>query len=118
MKKKIILEQSSRIDLNKAFEAGCISKYEWIKPESIKVDRLTDGRDVIAAKNLKGDLLLIHGSVDDVVVPQHNYALNKKFVELGIQVDFYSYPMHKHNVIGKDRVHLMEKVLRYVIENN
>jgi len=70
------------------------------------------------AKSLIGDLLLIHGSVDDVVVPQHNYALNKKFVELGIQVDFYTYPMHKHNVVGKDRVHLMEKVLRYVIENN
>lgn len=58
MKKKIILEQSSRIDLNKAFEAGCISKYEWIKPESIKVDRLNDGRDVIAAKNLKGENIL------------------------------------------------------------
>ena len=58
MKKKIILEQSSRIDLNTAFEAGCISKYEWIKPESIKVDRLTDGRDVIAAKNLKGANIL------------------------------------------------------------
>jgi dipeptidyl-peptidase-4 len=70
------------------------------------------------AKNLTGDLLLIHGSVDDVVVPQHNYALNKKFIELGIQVDFFTYPMHKHNVVGKDRVHLIEKVLKYVIENN
>jgi dipeptidyl-peptidase 4 len=26
--------------------------------------------------------------------------------------------MHKHNVIGKDRVHLMEKVLNYIIEKN
>ncbi|MEN9399211.1 MAG: hypothetical protein RL632_312 [Bacteroidota bacterium] len=70
------------------------------------------------AKNLKGDLLLIHGTVDDVVVMQHNYALVKKFVELGIQMDFFPYPMHKHNVTGKDRVHLMEKVLTYIIENN
>jgi dipeptidyl-peptidase-4 len=70
------------------------------------------------AGNLKGDLLLIHGTVDDVVVLQHNYALVKKFVELGIQMDFFPYPMHKHNVTGKDRVHLMEKVLMYVIENN
>ena len=70
------------------------------------------------AANLKGDLLLIHGTVDDVVVMQHNYALVKKFVELGIQMDFFPYPMHKHNVMGKDRVHLMEKVLNYVIENN
>jgi len=70
------------------------------------------------AKNLKGDLLLIHGTVDDVVVLQHNYALVKKFVDLGIQMDFFPYPMHPHNVSGKDRVHLMTKVLNYVMENN
>ena len=69
-------------------------------------------------KNLKGDLLLIHGTADDVVVMQHNYALIKKFVEAGVQVDFFPYPMHKHNVMGKDRVHLMEKVLTYILENN
>ncbi|MFM6933980.1 MAG: DPP IV N-terminal domain-containing protein, partial [Flavobacteriales bacterium] len=38
-------------------------------------------------KNLKGDLLLIHGSIDDVVVMQHNEALLKSFIENGIQVD-------------------------------
>ena len=70
------------------------------------------------AGNLKGDLLLIHGTVDDVVVLQHNYALVKKFVDLGIQMDFFPYPMHKHNVTGKDRVHLIEKILTYVIEHN
>ena len=70
------------------------------------------------AGNLKGDLLLIHGTVDDVVVPQNNYALVKKFIDLGIQMDFFPYPMHPHNVRGKDRVHLMQKVLEYVIENN
>ena len=70
------------------------------------------------AENLKGDLLLIHGTSDDVVVMQHNLALVQKFVELGIQMDFFPYPMHKHNVRGKDRVHLMRKVLNYVLENN
>lgn len=70
------------------------------------------------AGNLKGDLLLIHGTIDDVVVLQHNYALVKKFVDLGIQMDYFPYPMHKHNVSGKDRVHLIEKVLTYIIEHN
>jgi dipeptidyl-peptidase 4 len=70
------------------------------------------------ANKLKGDLLLIHGTVDDVVVPQQNDVLLKRFVELGIQIDFFHYPMHKHNVNGKDRVHLMQKVLDYIIENN
>src|SRR5690554_466989 len=70
------------------------------------------------AENLKGDLLLIHGTSDPVVVMQHNLALVKKCVDLGIQVDFFPYPMHEHNVRGKDRVHLMKKVLDYIIEKN
>jgi dipeptidyl-peptidase-4 len=69
-------------------------------------------------KNLKGKLLLIHGTSDDVVVEQHDLSLVKKFVEAGKQVDYFPYPMHKHNVLGKDRVHLIEKVLNYIIENN
>ena len=70
------------------------------------------------ADKLKGKLLLIHGTMDDVVVMQHNYTLVQKFIELGKHVDFFPYPMHKHNVSGKDRIHLMEKVLNYVLENN
>ncbi len=70
------------------------------------------------AHQLKDELLLIHGTMDDVVVMQHNYALIKKFVDLGIQVDFFPYPTHLHNVRGKDRVHLMTKILNYVIEKN
>ena len=69
-------------------------------------------------KDLKGKLLLIHGTSDDVVVMQQNLALVKKFVEAEKQVDFFPYPMHKHNVTGKDRVHLMRKVLDYIIDNN
>lgn len=68
--------------------------------------------------NLKAKLLLIHGTTDDVVVMQHNYSLIKKFIEANKQVDFFPYPMHKHNVQGKDRVHLMTKVLQYIIDNN
>ncbi|RYM33041.1 S9 family peptidase [Brumimicrobium glaciale] len=70
------------------------------------------------AENLKGDLLLIHGTSDPVVVMQHNLSLVKKLVDLGIQVDFFPYPMHEHNVGGKDRIHLMRKVLDYIIDNN
>ncbi len=69
-------------------------------------------------KNLEGKLLLIHGTADDVVVMQHNLSLVKRFIEADKQMDFFPYPMHKHNVGGKDRVHLMRKVLDYVIEHN
>lgn len=67
---------------------------------------------------LEGKLLLIHGTSDDVVVMQHNLKLVQKFIESEKQIDFFPYPMHEHNVYGKDRVHLMKKVLNYIIENN
>ena len=57
-------------------------------------------------------------SLKDAVMMQNNLALVKKFIDLGIQMDFFPYPMHKHNISGKDRVHLMEKILSYIIEKN
>jgi dipeptidyl-peptidase-4 len=69
-------------------------------------------------ENLEGKLLLIHGSIDDVVVPQHSMTLLREAVSKGVQLDFFTYPMHKHNVRGRDRVHLMEKVVGYILDNN
>ena len=65
-------------------------------------------------ENLKGDLLIIHGADDDVVVPQHSIDFLKQSIDKGVQVDFFLYPGHKHNVRGKDRIHLMRKVLDYI----
>jgi dipeptidyl-peptidase 4 len=66
---------------------------------------------------LKGKLLMIHGAQDDVVVWQHSIMYQKKAVDKGIQLDYYVYPGHKHNVLGKDRAHLMEKICNYFIDN-
>ena len=64
-------------------------------------------------KNLKGKLLMIHGMQDDVVVWQHSIDFLKSAVDNGVQLDYFAYPGHPHNVIGKDRVHLMQKVTDY-----
>lgn len=64
-------------------------------------------------KNLKGKLLLIHGADDDVVVLQHSVNFIKKCVDNNVPVDFFMYPGHAHNVRGKDRVHLMQKITDY-----
>ncbi|HRD53720.1 MAG TPA: DPP IV N-terminal domain-containing protein, partial [Flavobacteriales bacterium] len=68
------------------------------------------------AKDLKEPLLLITGGKDDTVVPEHSYQFLKACVAAGVQVDFFNYPGHGHNVRGKDRLHLMEKVLNYIDE--
>jgi dipeptidyl-peptidase-4 len=66
---------------------------------------------------LKGKLLLIHGTSDDVVVWQNSLLYQKKCVEKGIQADYFVYPGHLHNVLGKDRAHLMTKVSDYFKAN-
>jgi len=64
-------------------------------------------------QNLKGKLLMIHGGVDDVVVMQHSMMYIKKCVDNNIQLDYFIYSEHPHNVLGKDRVHLMQKISDY-----
>lgn len=67
-------------------------------------------------QNLKGKLLMIHGAQDDVVVLQHSMKFLKAAVDNGVQLDYFVYPGHAHNVMGKDRVHLMQKVTDYFDE--
>ncbi|WP_276089103.1 DPP IV N-terminal domain-containing protein [Pedobacter sp. JY14-1] len=69
------------------------------------------------ADQLKGKLLLIHGLQDPVVVQQHSVDFVKKAVDKGVQVDYMIYPGHEHNVTGKDRTHLYQKVTDYFIQN-
>jgi len=63
--------------------------------------------------NLEGDLMLIQGYLDDVVVPQHSLSFIRKSVEQNVQVDYFIYPRHQHNVRGRDRMHLMRKITQY-----
>ncbi|EEK16748.1 peptidase, S9A/B/C family, catalytic domain protein [Porphyromonas uenonis 60-3] len=69
------------------------------------------------AKDLKGRLLLIHGTSDNVVVWQHAQAFVKACVDAKTYPDLYYYPGHKHNVIGPDRVHLNYVITRYFLEH-
>ncbi|HBS86625.1 MAG: hypothetical protein A2W91_09795 [Bacteroidetes bacterium GWF2_38_335] len=64
-------------------------------------------------KKLKGKLLMIHGYIDNVVVMQHSLDFLKEAISNSVQVDYFVYPTHEHNVRGKDRIHLMRKVTNY-----
>lgn len=68
------------------------------------------------ADKLQDDLMIITGGKDDTVLPEHAYSFLKACVDKGVPVDFFNYPGHGHNVRGRDRVHLMDKVLEYIDE--
>lgn len=67
----------------------------------------------LKAGNLKGHLLIIHGDIDPIVVWQHSLGFLKACVDANTYPDYFVYPRHEHNVIGKDRPHLYEKITRY-----
>lgn len=71
----------------------------------------------LKAGNLKGRLMLIHGDIDPVVVWQHSLGFLKACVDADTYPDYFVYPRHVHNVTGKDRPHLFEKITRYFDDN-
>jgi dipeptidyl-peptidase-4 len=68
-------------------------------------------------QNLKGDLLVIHGTKDPTVVWQHSLAFIDSCIKNGIQLDYFVYPGHGHGVGGKDRLHLNIKIANYFFDN-
>ncbi len=65
------------------------------------------------AKNLQGRLLVIQGAEDNTVVPQHSTEFIERCINNYRQVDYFSYPHHEHNVLGRERLHLYQKMFQY-----
>ena len=65
------------------------------------------------AGNLKGHLLIIHDDHDSTCVPQHTLSFMKACIDARTYPDLFIYPGHPHNVKGRDRIHLHEKITRY-----
>ena len=69
-------------------------------------------------KGLKRPLLFIHGSVDDVVVPQHFMSITKESITNKDFIEIFIYPMHAHGVRGVDNVNLTLRILDYIKKHN
>ncbi len=65
------------------------------------------------AKDLKGKLLICQGAIDPVVVWEHSLSFVRECIKNNVQVDYFPYPCAEHNVRGKDRVHLHDKISMY-----
>ena len=77
-------------------------------PEGYKKTNLSNYAD-----QLKGRLLLIHDDHDTTCVPQHTLSFLKACINARTYPDLFIYLNHAHNVQGRDRVHLYEKITRY-----
>jgi dipeptidyl-peptidase-4 len=65
------------------------------------------------AKDLKGKLLICHGLIDPVVVIEHSLSFVSECIKNNVQVDYFPYPLAEHNVGGRNRIHLMQKITNY-----
>lgn len=77
-------------------------------PEGYKESNLN-----LKAGNLKGKLLIIYGGDDPTCVPQHSLSFIRACIDAGTYPDLFTYPGQGHNMMGRDRVHLYEKITRY-----
>ena len=68
---------------------------------------------IARAKDLTGRVLICQGIQDGTVVPQHSLSFVQACIEEGVPVDWFPYPLDEHNMRGKARVHLYEKITDY-----
>lgn len=64
-------------------------------------------------KNIKSNVLVMHGAQDHTVVWQNSLELLRQSVTDGVQMEYFVYPTHDHNVRGKERVHLWRKIEKF-----
>ena len=67
-----------------------------------------------SAANLKGRLLLAHGTGDDNVHMENSVQFVQKLIEAGIPYDLQIYPRKTHSIAGPDvRQHLFNRILAH-----
>ncbi len=74
-----------------------------------------DNSPINFAKNLKGKLLIIHGTGDDNVHIQNSYEMAKELVEAGKQFDMMVYPDDNHSMRPNGWMNVRQKIAEYVI---
>lgn len=62
---------------------------------------------------LKCPLLIMHGAQDHTVVWQQSLELLREAVDADVQIEYFPFPTHDHNVMGINRVNMWKKIERF-----
>jgi len=78
-----------------------------------------DGSPISHAQNLKGNLLLIHGSADDNVHYQNCELLVNELIKYKKQFTMMQYPMRSHGIYERENttIHLYELMTNFWEKN-
>ena len=82
-------------------------------------DAFTDGSPISYAKNLKGNLLLVHGTGDDNVHYQGSELLINELIRHNKPFTMMAYPNRSHSIRESENttLHLRSLLTRYLQEN-
>ena len=81
-------------------------------PEGYKKSSLME-----KCSEIEGKVLICQGYIDPVVVWQHSMSFLQGCIDAGKQIDFFTFPCAEHNMFGKERVYLYDKISDYFIQN-
>ena len=92
-------------------------RYSGLLPES--AERYKETSAITHAKNLEGDLLLIHGTGDDNVHFQGSERLVNELIKYNKQFEFFAYPNRSHGLYEGEgtTLHLRTMMTEFLKEN-
>ncbi len=93
------------------YETGYGERYMDTPQENEVGYKASDVRTYV--KDLKGDLLIIHGTADVTVVWQNTIRLLDAFIRAGREVETMVYPGQLHGLQGPSKVHLYRKMTKW-----
>lgn len=87
---------------------------------SENMEDFVKGSPITYAKNLEGNLLLIHGTADDNVHYQSAELLINELIKQNKQFDMMSYPNRSHGIYEGSNTtrHLFTLITQYILEHN
>jgi dipeptidyl-peptidase-4 len=85
-------------------------------PEANK-DGYDKGSALSYAKNLKGRLLIAHGTIDNNVHPGNSIHLIDALQKEGKSFDMMYYPEHRHGISGYNAQHLAKLTMEYFLRH-
>ena len=65
------------------------------------------------ADDLTGRVLICQGVLDDTVVWEHSLSFLQACIREEKRIDYFPYPLEAHNMMGRARVHLYDKISDY-----
>lgn len=86
----------------------------FMRTPSQNPDGYDDNSPINNVKNIKGNLLIIHGSADDNVHLQNTMEYAEALVQADIPFDMHIYTNRNHSIFGGNtRMHLYKKMIGY-----